>query len=46
MLASTLRGVVSQRLVQRADRAGRVAAAEIMIATGRIQDLILNPEDF
>src|SRR4051794_2373616 len=45
MLASTLRGVVSQRLVQRADRAGRVAAAEIMVVTGRIQDLILNPEE-
>jgi twitching motility protein PilT len=45
MLASTLRGVVSQRLVERADHAGRVAAAEIMVVTGRIQDLILNPEE-
>jgi twitching motility protein PilT len=45
MLASTLRGVVSQRLVQRADGKGRVAAAEIMVVTGRIQDLILNPEE-
>jgi twitching motility protein PilT len=45
MLASTLRGVVSQRLVPRPDSAGRIAAAEIMVVTGRIQDLILNPEE-
>ncbi len=45
MLASTLRGVVSQRLVKRADSSGRIAAAEIMVVTGRIQDLILNPEE-
>ncbi len=45
MLASTLRGAVSQRLVPRADREGRVAVAEVMVATGRVQDLILNPEE-
>src|SRR4051812_12640039 len=45
MLASTLRGVVSQRLVQRADGNGRVAACEVMVVTGRVQDLILNPEE-
>jgi twitching motility protein PilT len=45
MLASTLRGTVSQRLVPRADIEGRVAVAEVMISTGRIQDLILNPEE-
>ena len=45
MLASTLRGVVSQRLVQRADGAGRIAACEVMVVTGRVQDLILNPEE-
>jgi twitching motility protein PilT len=45
MLASTLRGTVSQRLVPRADLEGRVAVAEVMISTGRIQDLILNPEE-
>jgi twitching motility protein PilT len=45
MLASTLRGAVSQRLVPRADKEGRVAVAEVMISTGRIQDLILNPEE-
>src|SRR2546429_1487913 len=45
MLASTLRAAISQRLVPRADGAGRVAAAEVMVSTGRIQDLILSPED-
>jgi twitching motility protein PilT len=45
MLASTLRGAVSQRLVPRADGEARIAVAEIMIATGRVQDLILKPED-
>ena len=45
MLSSTLRGVVSQRLVQRADGAGRIAACEVMVVTGRVQDLILNPEE-
>ncbi len=45
MLASTLRGAISQRLVPRADGNGRIAVAESMIVTGRIQDLILNPEE-
>jgi twitching motility protein PilT len=45
MLASTLKGAISQRLVPRADREGRVAVSEVMVVTGRIQDLILNPEE-
>jgi twitching motility protein PilT len=45
MLSSTMRAAISQRLVPRADGQGRLAAAEIMVATGRIQDLILSPED-
>jgi twitching motility protein PilT len=45
MLASTLRGAISQRLVPRSDREGRVAVSEVMVVTGRIQDLILNPEE-
>lgn len=45
MLASTLRAAISQRLIPRSDGDGRVAAAEIMISTGRVQDLILNPEE-
>jgi twitching motility protein PilT len=45
MLASTLRGAVSQRLVPTVDGKGRVAASEIMIVTGRVQDLILSPTE-
>jgi twitching motility protein PilT len=45
MLASTLVGAVSQRLVPTADGEGRAAAAEILVVTGRVQDLILNPEE-
>ena len=42
-LASTLAGVVSQRLLPRKG-GGRVAAIEIMVMNGRIRDLILNPD--
>jgi twitching motility protein PilT len=45
MLSSTLKGCISQRLVPRIDREGRVAVSEVMVVTGRIQDLILNPEE-
>jgi twitching motility protein PilT len=45
MLAATLRGVVGQRLVQRAGGQGRVAVCEVLVSTGRVQDLILNPEE-
>jgi twitching motility protein PilT len=45
MLASTLKGAISQRLVPRIDREGRIAVSEVMVVTGRIQDLILNPEE-
>jgi twitching motility protein PilT len=45
MLASTLKGAISQRLVPRIDREGRVAVSEVLVVTGRIQDLILNPEE-
>jgi twitching motility protein PilT len=44
MLAATLRGVVGQRLIRRVG-GGRVAMCEILISTGRVQDLILNPEE-
>jgi twitching motility protein PilT len=36
--------VISQRLVQRADGAGRTAAIEAMVVTGRIADLIIDPD--
>ncbi len=45
MLAATLKGAVSQRLVPTPDGRGRVAASEIMVVTGRVQDLILNPAE-
>ncbi len=44
MLAGTLRAVVSQRLVQTADRTGRVAVCEILRMTGRARDMILDPD--
>ncbi len=44
MLATTLAGVISQRLVPGLD-GGRMPVAEILVATGRIKDLILNPEE-
>ncbi len=39
-LAVTLQGVVTQQLLPTADRMGRVAAAEIMVATPAIRNLI------
>jgi len=44
MLAGTLKGIVSQRLMRTRDQQGRVAACEIMVATGRIRDFITDPE--
>jgi twitching motility protein PilT len=43
MLAGTLRGVISQRLVP-AVGGGRVAALEVLRTTGRVRDAILDPE--
>lgn len=43
MLAGCLRGVISQRLLPRADGVGRVPAVEVMVMTGRIRDMILDP---
>jgi twitching motility protein PilT len=43
-LAGTLRCIVSQRLLQRADGRGRVPAVEVLVATGRVFDLIVNPD--
>ena len=40
MLASVLRGVISQRLVPTADGEGRVAVLEVLRTTGRVQDTI------
>jgi twitching motility protein PilT len=43
-LASTLRAVISQRLVRKADGIGRVPAVEVLVATEYIRDCIINPE--
>ena len=40
MLADSLRGVVSQQLLPRADGSGRVVAVEVMLANGPIANLI------
>ncbi len=40
MLAESLRGVISQQLMRRADGKGRVAAVEVMICTPAVQNLI------
>ena len=44
MLAGTLRGIVSQRLIPTADRSGRTAICEIMMTTARVRDVIANPK--
>jgi twitching motility protein PilT len=44
MLAGTLRGVVSQRLVPTPDGSGRVCVCEILRMTGRARDMILDPD--
>ena len=43
MIAGTVRGVISQRLVPGAD-GGRVAVCEILRMTGRVRDMILDPD--
>jgi twitching motility protein PilT len=41
--AGALRGIVSQRLVSRADGKGRVPAVEVLISNGRVYDRIVDP---
>jgi len=43
-LASTLKAILSQRLVRKADGIGRVPAVEVLVATEYIRDCIINPE--
>ncbi len=43
-LASVLKGIVSMRLVPKADGTGRVPAVEILIATQTIRECIIDPE--
>ncbi|MEX2274945.1 MAG: PilT/PilU family type 4a pilus ATPase [Actinomycetota bacterium] len=42
--AGALRGIVSQRLLERVDGSGRVPAVEVLLNTGRVTDRILDPE--
>jgi len=45
MLAGSLRGVISQRLVPTVDGEGRAPACEVLTMTGRVHDLISNPAE-
>ena len=42
-LCAVLRGVISQRLVTRADNMGMVPAVEILVNTARVKELIADP---
>ncbi|MCC6998440.1 MAG: type IV pilus twitching motility protein PilT [Deltaproteobacteria bacterium] len=43
-LAAIIKGVISQRLIPRADGKGMVPAVEIMVSTQRIRELIVEPK--
>jgi twitching motility protein PilT len=43
-LAESLRGILCQRLVQRADGYGRCVAMEVLVNTGRVADAISDPD--
>ena len=43
MIAGTIKGVISQRLVPGAE-GGRVAVCEVLRMTGRVRDMIVDPE--
>src|SRR5207247_5108246 len=43
-LAATLRAVISQRLVRKADGDGRVPAVEVLLSTAFIRECIMTPE--
>jgi twitching motility protein PilT len=43
-LSTVLKGVISQRLLSRADGQGMVPAIEILIATARVRELIADPK--
>jgi twitching motility protein PilT len=43
-LASVIKGIVSQRLVARADGKGRVAAVEVMLGTMSVREAIINED--
>jgi twitching motility protein PilT len=43
-LSSVLKGIISMRLMPRADGKGRVPAVEVLVATATIKDCILDPD--
>ena len=43
-LSSVLKGVISMRLIPRADGKGRVPAVEVLVATAMIKDCVLDPD--
>jgi twitching motility protein PilT len=43
MIAGTLKGIISQRLVKDVN-GGRVAVCEVLVMTGRVRDMIMDPE--
>jgi twitching motility protein PilT len=44
MIAGTLKGIISQRLVPTADGNGRVATCEVLCMTGRVRDMVMDQE--
>jgi twitching motility protein PilT len=45
MLAGTLKGIVSQRLVKTPSGDARVAVCEVLRMTGRVRDMIMDPDE-
>jgi twitching motility protein PilT len=43
-IASSLRGIISQRLLPRADEKGRAVAAEVLMVTPEIREMIADPD--
>lgn len=43
LLAATLVGIISQRLLPRIDRPGRIPAVEVLISTETIRNMIIDP---
>lgn len=43
LLASTLKAVISQRLIPRSDKPGRLPATEILVASNAVQEAIIDP---
>ncbi len=43
-LSSVIKGIISMRLMPRADGKGRVPAVEVLIATSTVKDCILDPD--